>query len=243
MIDYSGLRVCQYRPGRAVVVLMLMRYIDGDLGQYLEYGTSMVNPGDRPLRARALRSRRRVHPPPAGRPGVHARGRLKPGAIRSHGSSPFAKVGRFSSIMSASRAAGGHGIPNLAEVPVPSAFTSHANTSTTSGRRPRGDAGVMAPRSVRTGLAVPVWLDDHPYAKELGRWVCPRALVSSVDTRLQMTFGDAKEEMTRPCQHQTRRHRLHQRPVSSRRTRGAYRWMRATSPVFRDHNGLAAAAL
>src|SRR3954469_8071973 len=45
MIDYSGLHVCRYIPGRALVVLMLMHYIDGDLGQYLEYGTNvMVNP-------------------------------------------------------------------------------------------------------------------------------------------------------------------------------------------------------
>ena len=45
LIDYSGLQVCRYLPGRAIVVLMLMHYIDGDLGQYLEYGTNvMVNP-------------------------------------------------------------------------------------------------------------------------------------------------------------------------------------------------------
>ena len=32
-------------PGRAIVVLMLMHYIDGDLGEYHEYGTNvMVNP-------------------------------------------------------------------------------------------------------------------------------------------------------------------------------------------------------
>lgn len=45
LIDYSGLEVCQYRPGRAVVNLMLARYFDGDLGQYHEFGTAvMVNP-------------------------------------------------------------------------------------------------------------------------------------------------------------------------------------------------------
>src|SRR5271154_1023946 len=45
LIDYSGLQVCRYLPGRAMVVLMLMHYIDGDLGQYHEFGTSvMVNP-------------------------------------------------------------------------------------------------------------------------------------------------------------------------------------------------------
>src|ERR1700740_3693518 len=45
LIDYSGLQVCRYLPGRAIVALMLMHYIDGDLGQYYEFGTSvMVNP-------------------------------------------------------------------------------------------------------------------------------------------------------------------------------------------------------
>src|ERR1700742_1177136 len=45
LIDYRGLQVCRYLPGRAVAVLMLMHYIDGDLGRYYEFGTSvMVNP-------------------------------------------------------------------------------------------------------------------------------------------------------------------------------------------------------
>src|ERR1700761_7344931 len=45
LIDYSGLQVCQHRRGRAVVNLMLVRYVDGDLGQYHEFGTAvMVNP-------------------------------------------------------------------------------------------------------------------------------------------------------------------------------------------------------
>ena len=45
MIDYSGLRVCRFRPERAVVTLMLARYSDGDLGRYNEFGTCvMVNP-------------------------------------------------------------------------------------------------------------------------------------------------------------------------------------------------------
>src|SRR3954470_14590824 len=58
MIDYSGLKVCQFLPGRAVVVLMLMHYVDGDLGQYFEYGTNvMVNPpGSDASGPRALQS-------------------------------------------------------------------------------------------------------------------------------------------------------------------------------------------
>ena len=58
LIDYSGLQVCRYLPGRAIVVLMLMHYIDGDLGQYYEFGTSiMVNPpGSAASGPRALQS-------------------------------------------------------------------------------------------------------------------------------------------------------------------------------------------
>ncbi|MGZ6780354.1 MAG: acetoacetate decarboxylase family protein [Mycobacterium sp.] len=58
LIDYSGLKVCQYRPGRAVAILMLVHYIDGDLGQYHEFGTSvMVNPaGSEATGLRALQS-------------------------------------------------------------------------------------------------------------------------------------------------------------------------------------------
>src|SRR6201988_2933268 len=45
LIDYSGLQVGRYLPGRAMVVLILMRYLDGDLGPYHEYATNvMVNP-------------------------------------------------------------------------------------------------------------------------------------------------------------------------------------------------------
>ncbi|MEW2478205.1 acetoacetate decarboxylase family protein [Mycobacterium sp. NPDC049093] len=58
MIDYSGLRVYRHRPHRAIVVLMLMHYIDGDLGPYLEYGTNvMVNrPGSEASGLRGLGS-------------------------------------------------------------------------------------------------------------------------------------------------------------------------------------------
>jgi len=58
MIDYSGLQVCRHRPNKAVVVLMLVHYVDGDLGQYYEYGTNvMVNPpGRNAAGLRALQS-------------------------------------------------------------------------------------------------------------------------------------------------------------------------------------------
>ncbi|WP_051053633.1 acetoacetate decarboxylase family protein [Mycolicibacterium chubuense] len=58
MIDYSGFRVCRFGRNKALVVLMLMRYEDTDLGQYYEYGTNvMVNPpGSNARGLRALQS-------------------------------------------------------------------------------------------------------------------------------------------------------------------------------------------
>ncbi len=45
LIDYSGLRVFELRPGRAVVNLLLTRFFDCDLGQYNEFSFCvMVQP-------------------------------------------------------------------------------------------------------------------------------------------------------------------------------------------------------
>jgi hypothetical protein len=45
LIDYSGLQVCRYLPGRAVINLILTRFTDGDLGRYHEFTIGvMVNP-------------------------------------------------------------------------------------------------------------------------------------------------------------------------------------------------------
>ena len=45
LIDYSGLQVYRPLPRRAIVTLILTRFIDGDLGTYYEYSTCvMVKP-------------------------------------------------------------------------------------------------------------------------------------------------------------------------------------------------------
>ena len=62
LIDYSGLQVCRYLPGRAIVSLILMHFIDGDLGQYHEYSTSvMVNPPGSKAAGCGRCSRRFIH--------------------------------------------------------------------------------------------------------------------------------------------------------------------------------------
>ena len=58
MIDYSGLHVSRYLPGRAVVALILAHFIDGDLGEYHELSTGVMidQPGAKASRVRALQS-------------------------------------------------------------------------------------------------------------------------------------------------------------------------------------------
>ena len=126
MIDYSGMQVCRYRPGRAVVVLMLMHYVDGDLGQYHEYGTNvMVNPPGSSHRAAAPcspRARSSIICPSTG-PSPWRRGRSIWGYPKVHGglhdSRRPASFGFDVTIDG--QFAVGHGLPP--RLPVPSAFT------------------------------------------------------------------------------------------------------------------------
>lgn len=209
MIDYSGLTVCRYRPNRAVVVLMLMHYVDGDLGQYLEYGTTvMVNPpGSNAKGLKALQSAGAfIHHLPvdqaftleAGRsiwgyPKVMAdftvRGADDPAAVRDGGRFSFDVTidGQF--------AVGMDFRPGL---PVPSAFTSKTQVHPTYSHLDgvtRETAGEMRLSGVRyrPGGAT-VRLGEHPYAKELASLGFPkRAMISSSADNVEMTFNDAKE--------------------------------------------------
>jgi hypothetical protein len=109
----------------------------------------------------------------------------------------------------------------------------------------RETPGEMAPSGVRYRLGgARVRLGDHPYAKELASLGLPkRALFSSSADNVEMSFSDAKESHDPdPARHQTR-YRPHQRQLllRSRRTRGLPLDARPR-PVFRDRNGLAAAA-
>ena len=200
MIDYSGLQVCRYRPNRAVAVLMLMHYVDGDLGEYLEYGTNiMVNPpGSSASGMRALQSAGAfIHHLPvdgaftleAGRsiwgyPKVIADFKVRTGR---HFGFDVTIDGQF--------AVGMDFRPGL---PVPSRFTSkpqvHPTYSHLDGVT-RETAGEMTLSGVRyrPGGAT-VRLGQHAYARELASLGFPkRAMISSSADNVEMTFGDAKE--------------------------------------------------
>ncbi len=88
---------------------------------------------------------------------------------------------------------------------------------------------------------VRVRLGEHPYAKELAALGLPkRALVSGSAGNVEMTFGDAQEvwtmTTTKPDVDLT------DGAFYAGDSRSVYKWMRENEPVFRDRNGLAAAA-
>ena len=198
LIDHSGLQVCRYLPGRAIVVLMLMHYIDGDLGQYLEYGTNvMVNPpGSNASGPRALQlAGAFIHHLPVdqvftlkagqtiwGYPKVMADFTVRDG--RQFG---------FDVSIDSQLAVGMKFQPGL---PIPSAFTSHEQVYRTYSHRDgvtRETLGHTSLTGVRYRLGgARVWLGDHPYAMELASLGLPkRALVSSSAANVKMSFDDA----------------------------------------------------
>jgi Acetoacetate decarboxylase (ADC) len=200
LIDYSGLKVCRYLPGRAVVVLMLMHYIDGDLGQYLEYGTNvMVNPpGSEATGPKALRSAGAfIHHLPVdqaftleagqtiwGYPKVMADFTVRDG--RQFGFD-VSIDGRLAVAMEFRPG-----------VPIPSMLTSREQVYRTYSHRDgvtRETLGHTRLSGVRYRLGgARVWLGDHPYATELASLGLPkRALVTSSAADVQMSFDDAQE--------------------------------------------------
>ena len=212
MIDYSGLQVCRYRPHRAMVILMLMHYVDGDLGPYLEYGTNvMVNPpGSTASGLRALgRAAAFIHHLPVDgaftmEAGRHIWGYPKVMAdftVRSPGRSAPARRFREGQSFGFDVSVGGRHAVSMEfgkGLAVPAAFTSkpqvHPTYSHLDGVT-RETAGEMRLSGVRYRPGgVSVRLGGHPIGRELAALGLPkRALVSSSAENVQMTFGDAKE--------------------------------------------------
>lgn len=198
MIDYSGLQVCRYRRHRAVAVLMLMHYVDSDLGQYYEYGTNiMVNPpGSNASGLRALQSAGAfIHHLPVDQSFTLEAGRSIWGypkvmadfTIRDGKKFGFDVTidGRFAVGMDFRR-----GLP----VPAPSKPQDPPTYSHLDGIT-RQTVGVMRPSGVRYRPGgVTVRLGDHPYARELAALGLPkRAMLSGSAENVDMTFADAQE--------------------------------------------------
>jgi hypothetical protein len=201
LIDYSGLQVCRYLPGRAIAVLMLMHYIDGDLGQYHEFGTSiMVNPpGTAPgskASPRALGSAGAfIHHLPVdqaftleagttiwGYPKVMANFTVREG--RQFGFD-VSVDGQLVAGMEFRR-----GLP-FRLTPRQQAQRSYSHRDGVT----RQTSFEHTLDGVRTRFGgARIWLGDHPYSKELASLGLPkRAMLSSSVENVQMSFGDAQE--------------------------------------------------
>lgn len=199
MIGYSGLQVCRYRPGRAIVILMLMRYVDGDLGEYLEYGTNvMVNPpGSTATGLRALQSAGAfIHHLPVDQAFTLQAGRTIWGypKVMADFTVRDARQFGFDVTIDGRFAVGMEFRPGIA---VPSRFTSrpqvHPTYSHLDGvtRRTEGEMRLSGVRYRLGGARLR--LGDHPYAAELASLGLPkRAIVSSSAANVQMTFADAE---------------------------------------------------
>ncbi|HZU46608.1 MAG TPA: acetoacetate decarboxylase family protein [Mycobacterium sp.] len=199
LIDYSGLEVCQYRPGRAVVNLMLARYFDGDLGQYHEFGTAvMVNPpGSHARGLRALGSAAAfIHHLPVDQSFTLEAGRRIWGFPKIMADFTVREGRHFGFDVSAD---GSHiaRIDFSPGLPVPSVFTSRPQvlkTFTYAEGTTREVPWEMKTTGVRGRLGgATLRLGDHTYAKELASLGLPkRALVSGSVRNVEMTFGDAR---------------------------------------------------
>ena len=202
LIDHSGLQVCRYLPGRAIAVLMLMHYIDGDLGQYHEFGTSiMVNPpGAAPAPKasgpRALQSAGAfIHHLPVDQAFTLEAGTKIWGYPKVMADFTIREGRRFGFDVSVD----GQLVVGMEfRRGLPVRLTPRHQAQPTYSHRDgvtRETAFEHTLNGVRNRLGgVRIRLGDHPYAKELASLGLPkRAMLSGSVDDVQMSFGDAQE--------------------------------------------------
>lgn len=196
LIDYSGLQVCRFRPGRAVVTLMLARYHDGDLGRYHEFGTCvMVNPpGSQATGMRALAGAAAfIHHLPVDQSFTLEAGRTIWGFpkimadFEVRDSNPFSfTVSESGALIAGIEFGRGLPVPTLRSKPQVLQTYSHADGIT------REIPWEMKTSRVRFRPGgARLRLGTHPYARELAALGLPkRPMVSGSVGHVEMTFGD-----------------------------------------------------
>ena len=204
LIDYTGLEILQFRPGRGICVLVFVDYVDGDLGPYNELGVAFLVRDHRadstsvPQDLKALtrgRAGALIHQLPVDGDFTLAAGR---------GIWGFPKfladfdVDHTGSVRRGSVSEGGRLIAQLSvkpgiAVPGSGAGTSLAAYSHLDGLT-RFTTWDMNPTGIRSRPGgAELKLGSHPIADELRSLGLPkRALVTSSIPELKMTFGDAQ---------------------------------------------------
>lgn len=196
LIDYSGLQIFEYLPGRAILAQLLVRYIDGDLGKYHEYGTAfLVNKPDTTAKGiRAMAGAANfIHHLPVDQEFTLEAGRTIWGYPKIMADFNIRDGRTFGFDVSAD----GHliaGIEFRPGLPHPAPKLQHITTYSHLDGVTREITSTMQTTGVRTRLGgAKIRLGDHPYAKELGTLGLPkRALMTQSATNVEMAFGDAR---------------------------------------------------
>ncbi|WP_072686929.1 acetoacetate decarboxylase family protein [Rhodococcus marinonascens] len=204
LIDYTGLEILQFRPGRGICVLVFVDYVDGDLGPYNEFGLVFLvrdHRADSTSVAQDLRSLTQgragalIHQLPVDGEFTLAAGR---------GIWGFPKVlaefdvDHGGAVKRGSVSQDGRLIAQLSVKPGISVPGSGTNTSLAAYSHLDGVTRVttwdMNPTGVRTRPGgAELKLGTHPIADELRSLGLPkRALITSSIPDLPMTFGDAQ---------------------------------------------------
>jgi hypothetical protein len=196
LIDYSGLQVFEYLPGRAILLQLLVRYIDGDLGQYHEYGTAfMVNPPGTTLRGiRAMgKAATFIHHLPVDQEFTLEAGRKIWGYPKIMADFNVREGRKFDFDVSADGQLIA-GIEFSRGLPHPAPGAQHLTSYSHLDGVTREISSEMRNSGVRTRLGgARIRLGDHPYAKELATLGLPkRALMTQSATNVEMSFGDAR---------------------------------------------------
>jgi hypothetical protein len=184
IVDYSGLRVLQYRPGKATCSVLFVNYVDGDLGKYHEYGVGFLvrHPSAPGLRTGDLRSLLR------GRAGVFIH-RLP--VDQAHAGSGQVDTGHRAALQIDGRLVADFAVtPGL---PVPGASTSLDAYTHMDGVLRRVPWKMTASGTRTRPGGARLELGDHPWAEELPALGLPKlAMLSTTIACLQMSFGEAE---------------------------------------------------
>jgi hypothetical protein len=198
MVDYSGLEVLPFRPGRSVVGLVFVRYVDGDLGPYDELGVCvLVRRHDSPARRGSLLRGEAgvlIHRLPVDGEFTMAAGREIWGFPKTLGDfeTDLEGAGRHVVLRQDGRLVVDLRVRRGLRLPAPGsrlALTAYSHLDGVT----RHTSWAMDPQGIRSRLGgAALRLGDHPIGRELAALGLPRrAMFSTTIANLRMRFDDA----------------------------------------------------